>query len=260
MDRTLLKGLALLEALVRGRRPQGVTELANELGLVKSNVHRLLQTLMHCGYVTQDAATGLYACTVKLWQLGSILNANMDVKAVARAHLQQLAGQTQETVHLSVLNGAEVVYIDKIDSTHPIGTYTTVGGRAPAYAVSTGKAILSTLPDDEVARLCASMQPFTERTLTTLGQLSAELKRVRDQGFATNRGEWNIGVGGVAAPIFDASGRCCGAIGMSGPLDRLRPAVIKELTPWVVGTAQRLSRQLGHGEPGRIHLEEGVPT
>lgn len=255
MDRTLLKGLVLLETLLRARKPCGVTELSHELGLVKSNVHRLLQTLVHCGYVAQDPASGLYSCTWKMWQLSAMLNPERDIKALARPFLQGLASRTQETVHLSVLNGCEVVYIDKIDSSHAIGTYTKVGGRAPAYAVSTGKAMLATLPEDEVAPLCASMQKFTDSTLATQSQLLAELRRIRQVGYATNRGEWNSGVGGVAAPVFDASGRCCGAIGLSGPLDRLKPSILKGITPWVVQSAATLSKQLGYGEPDPISMD-----
>jgi len=244
----------LLETLLRARKPCGVTELSNELGLVKSNVHRLLQTLVHCGYVLQDPATGQYSCTLKVWQLGAMVNHERDMKALARPYLQGLASRTQETVHLSVLSGSEVVYVDKIDSSHPIGTYTTVGGRAPAYAVSTGKAMLSTLTDEEVAKLCTPMHQFTDRTLA-FDDLIGELRRIRQQGYATNRGEWNDGVGGVAAPIFDASGRCCGAIGLSGPLERLKPAILKQLTPWVVQGAASLSKQLGFGEPEPIALD-----
>lgn len=245
----------LLETLLKARKPCGVTELAHELGLAKSNVHRLLQTLVYCGYVLQDSATGRYSCTMKLWQLSAMLSSDRDIKALARPYLQGLASRTQETVHLSMLSGAEVIYIDKIDSSHPIGTYTKVGGRAPAYAVSTGKAMLATLSDDEVRRICSSMEKFTDRTLYGLDSLLAELRRIRLQGYATNRGEWNEGVGGVAAPVFDASGRCCGAIGLSGPLDRLKPAVLKEVTPWVVRGASGLSRHLGYGEPEPIPFD-----
>lgn len=257
MDRTLLKGLVLLETMLKARKPRGVTELANELGLAKSNIHRLLQTLTHCGYVAQDAPSGLYNCTLKVWQLGQMVNPNLDIKALARPFLRGLASRTQETVHLSVLSAGEVVYIDKIDCAYPIGTHTVVGGHAPAYAVSTGKAILATMTDEEVTRLFGkSFERFTDRTVADLDQLLSELRRIRQQGFATNRGEWNDGVGGVAAPVFGASGRCCGAIGMSGPLDRLRPAMIREITPFVVDSAAKLSRQLGYGEPEPISLEE----
>lgn len=251
MDKVFLKGLALLELLVVAEQSRGVTELANETGLAKSNVHRLLQTLLHSGYVSKDALSGRYACTPKIWQMGMTVGRRIDIRPIARPFLLELAGISQETVHLSIREGSDVIYIDKIDSSHPIGTYTKIGGRAPLYCTSTGKALLSSLPDEELPYIVKNMQRFTAKTVTDLAELRTEVAKIRRDGVAVNRGEWNTTVGGVAAPVFDASGTACAAIGMSGPLDRLTPKVLKDMTPLVVKCAQQISLALGGLIPGQ---------
>src|SRR5690606_5948011 len=137
---TFLKGLILLETLARSEQACGVTELASELQLTKSNVHRLLQGLVHQGFARNVADTGRYELTMKLWELGSHVFGRLDVRHVAEPFMTSLAADTSEAVHLSALDGIEVLYLAKIASPQPVRAYTTVGGRAPAQCVATGKA------------------------------------------------------------------------------------------------------------------------
>jgi len=120
-----------------------IDEIAQACGLARSNTHRTLQTLAHAGYMVRDQRTGSYRCTLKMFEIGARQLSNMDVRTYAPALMRALALQTGETVHLSVLDGLDVIYIDKIDSPQPIRAYSTIGGRAPAYAVATGKALLA---------------------------------------------------------------------------------------------------------------------
>lgn len=252
MDKVFLKGLHLLETLVLSEEPRGVTDLSTELGLTKSNVHRLLQALVHRGFVQKDHPTGKYVCTFKMWQFGVILGERIEVKRVAEPFLAKLAERTQETVHLSVLDGSEVVYVHKIDSPHPVRAYSTIGGRAPSHCVATGKALLAFMPGDAVATL-GELKEFTERTITDPKLLQRELLRIREMGYAVNRGEWRATVGGMAAPIFDARRECCAAVGISGPMDRMTPVIMRELAPVVIETAAAISRELGFsGTPRKL--------
>jgi len=246
MEKVFFKGLAVMETMVAREEPYGITELATELGLTKSNVHRLLQTMVMCGYATKDPLTNRYQCTLKLWQLGSILGNRLDLRTIARPYMQELSRATKESVHLSVRHGQDTVYIDKIQCSHPIGTFTQVGGRAPAYAVSTGKALLSALSDDELARLYPEFERFTDKTLATLDQLKIEMANIRRRGFAVNRGEWHEQVGGLAAPIYDAAHTVRGAIGVSAPLDRLTPKALQVIAPQVTKAAEAISRAMGY--------------
>ena len=140
MDKTLLKGLMLLEALAdQNGKPVTIPVLAEQVGLTKSNTHRTLQTLAHAGYATRDDTTGNYRSTFKLFELGAKQMAQIDVRQFAAVHMRALVELTQETVHLSILDGGSVVYVDKIESAQPVRAYSVLGGHAPAYCVATGK-------------------------------------------------------------------------------------------------------------------------
>lgn len=246
---TFVNGLALLEALARAGAARGVSDLARELGLTKSNVHRLLRTLADHGYVHNPGAAGRYEITLKLWELGARALDGLDVKAVAFPFMEELAALSGETVHLSVLDQGEVVYVDKVDSPRPVRAYSRIGGRAPAYCVATGKALLAHAPEAVVAAVTKRLEPHTAGTITDPAALRAELQRIRRTGYAVNRGEWREGVGGAAAPIRDAGGQVVAAIGISGPTDRLRPRTLKRLVPAVVAAASAVSARLGWRPP-----------
>ncbi|MCE7075490.1 IclR family transcriptional regulator [Bordetella bronchiseptica] len=245
MGKTLVKGLHLLERLAASPEPMGITELAADLDLVQSNVHRLLQTLMESGYVQQDALTRRYRCTMRLWEMGTQIADRMGLSRIARPHMQALVKQSQETVHLAILDGADVLYIDKIDSPQPVRSYTRVGGRAPAYCTGTGKMLLAYC-DDLAAALPAKLVKHTARSIASHAALKAELRRVREEGFSENAGEWREDVYGMGAPLFDATGKVSAAIGISGPLARMDAAVVARVRPMLQETARVISRELGY--------------
>lgn len=245
MDKTLVKGLEVLEALALSEAARGVSDLARQMGLTKSNVHRTLQTLVAAGYVRKNGASGDYECTMKLPRLAASVLSRLDLRRAAEPHMQALAQSTQETVHLSLLEDRDVFYLHKIDSPQPVRAYSEISGRAPAYCVATGKALLAFQDDDYLLRFEERLKAYTARTITTRGALRHELRQIREQGFAVNRGEWRETVGGVAAAVFDTSRRAVAAVGISGPLERLKPARIKAFTPQVVAAAHGISEALG---------------
>jgi DNA-binding IclR family transcriptional regulator len=247
MDKTLLKGLSVLETLARmDVAPRSVDDVADRVGLSRSNAHRTLQTLIHAGFVERDAITGAYRTSMKLFSLGVRQLGQLDVRRAATRHIAELARETGETVHLSVLDGVDVIYIDKIDSVQPIRAYSMIGGRAPAHAVATGKALLAAEGEEYVARLGRPLPRHTPATVVDPAVLKADLARAARLGYAMNRGEWREGVGGVAAPVFNGFGRPVAAIGISGPLDRLTVARMKGMAPAVMASAAALSRDLGY--------------
>lgn len=242
---SLPKGLAILEALAASSESSGVTELARTLGMPKSGVHRLLRMLCELGWV-REAANGRYECTLRIWEVGMRVVDRHDLRAMAAPHMRALAEATRETVHLSILQGAEVLYLDKIDSPQPVRAYTRVGGRAPAACVATGKALLAWSTPSQIVQAGAALQPYTPKTLADTEQLNAELQRVRTQGYAINRGEWRATVCGLAAPVLDGRGNAIAALGISGPAERLTQKALRGLTNAVVDSAGALSRELGY--------------
>jgi DNA-binding IclR family transcriptional regulator len=249
MDKTLLKGLTMIETLANSREPRGISDLAEELSLSKSNVHRILKTLESVGYINQSPTTGRYKLSIKLWELGWKIVSRLDLKREALEPMEELSKLTRETVHLSILDGIEVVYLDKIDSPEPIRAYSTVGGRAPAYAVATGKALLAFQQLEVIERAGKNLVAFTDKTIRSSKELRAELERVRTQGYAINVGEWRETVSGIAAPIYSGGGTVEAAIGISGPTSRLNARRRKEFVDYVISAAQTISVRLGYRMP-----------
>lgn len=247
MDKTLLKGLMVLEAVTDvAHQPRTIDELAARVGLTRSNTHRTLQTLMHAGYVVKDEQSGGYRGTIRLFELGARQLAQLDVRKVALPAMRALAELTGETVHLSVLDGLDVVYVEKIDSAQPIRAYSMVGGRGPAYAVATGKALLAYQPEGYLERYADRLVRHTPQTITALPVLHDELRKVVRLGYSINRGEWRDGVGGVAAAVFNGLDQPIAALGISGPIERLSPKQMKEFAPHVQARALEISRAMGY--------------
>lgn len=244
MDTTVAKAFKTLEALVASDEPQGITSLSRALGLGKSNVHRLLSTLVSLGYA-RSLGDGKYEATLRLWECGMHVLTRHDARRVASPYLVQLAKVTGETAYLSVFDGFEVVYVDKVDGEYPVRAVARIGERAPAYAVATGKAILA-FQHKEIVASFPKLEAFTGRTTTSLPKLEAELCRVRQDGVAFNRGEWRDGVCGVAAPIRGSDGTVLMAIGISGPADRLKAAKLKQMAPLVASAGAAISTELGY--------------
>lgn len=243
MNNTLIKGLRLLEVLAARTQPAGVTELAQELDLGASNVHRLLQALVETGYATNEGGRGSYRASLKVWELGANALHKLDFRESAAPAMRMLLAETNETVHLSVLSGDEVIYIDKLDSPEPVRAYSVIGGRAPAYCVATGKALLAWREEPTSNLLTVHpLKAFTPSTLADSAALANELDQVRRLGYAVNRGEWRASVWGIAAPVFNASGRAVAAVGVSGPAARIRERGVKRLGELVVEAARQASR------------------
>lgn len=245
MDKTLLKGLEGLERLVEAGRPLGVTAFAELCGLTKSNAHRILRTFAAAGFLRQNAETREYVPSLKLWELGSRTVVDLDLRTQAADVMRWLANETRETVHLSVLDGNEVVYLDKIDSPEPVRAYSRIGGRAPAYCVATGKAQLAYADPATLEVMLGQMERHTPNTIVDPETLRTELASIRTVGFAINRGEWRESVWGIA-DVIRVRMAIVGAIGISGPSFRLDDAErLERLAGLVHEAAQRVSRQLG---------------
>jgi len=245
MDTTVAKALTILEALTASATPLGVTELANKLGLSKSNVHRLLQTLASRGYV--KSSEHRYTATTKLWELGALIISRLDVARVAAPVMQRLVAEVNETAHLSILDmtTCEVVSIHNAESTQPVRAYSRIGQRTPAHCVATGKALLSVQPHDALMRLPEELPRFTKHTVFRKRDLLKVLERIRLDGYSTNIGEWREQVGGAATVIYDHMGRPAAALGLTVPVERLQPTIMDRYIPLLMAAADEVSHLMG---------------
>ena len=244
IDKTVVKALALFERLVELGRPAGVTELALAAGLQKSNVHRTLSALRFMGYV-RSTPDGLYEPTLHLWELGQHIHSRIDIVYTARPFLRKLVQETDETGHLAILDGAEIVYVDKVESANPVRVYTVLGGRAPAYCTASGKALLSGQSSSALMAIASRAKKITSSTLTKIDELQRAISQVRERGYAFNIGEFHDNVAGLAAPVMNRRGDIVASVGISGPLDRLKPSRMRQLAPLVMGAAKGISGAIG---------------
>lgn len=244
MNNTLLKGLTILELLSRSDQPLSLTQISGRLGYVKSAVHRLLGGLVGAGFVRRDDGTGAYTPSIKVWELGSATLSKLDLRLYAEDEMERLVTQTGEAVHLSVLDGAEVVYVHRVDSPNPTRGFSQVGSRAPAVCVATGKVLLAfgrrRLLDELSLRLVA----HTPRSIVDPDAFLADMGRIRQQGYAINRGEWREGVVGIAAPVVDPRGAVVAGVGISGPASRFPAARTGEQVDAVLAAAAEISAAL----------------
>jgi IclR family acetate operon transcriptional repressor len=247
---TLAKGLMLLElvAQMQGSRGVGLLELARTLAWNKSTTHRLLATLLAHGYVKQDEESGRYRLGLKAFQVGAAFTRDLELRQEAAPVLTALKSRTEQGISLVVLEPAtrEVVFIDRVEGTHPLRMHTYVGMRFPANCTASGKAIMAYLPEADLAPLLAGgLLGQTAASLTAAPAIRAELPMIRARGYATDDEENAEGIRCVAAPIFDHTGRAMAAISISGPAVQIPTTLFPELGPIVRDAADGVSRRLG---------------
>lgn len=243
MDTTVAKGMAVLELLARADEPVRLAAIAQQLNLQKSNVHRLLQTFIALGFVAQEPATSRYLPTLKLWELGSGILLAHPARRAAAPYMQELHRATSETVSLTVLDGDEVLYLEKLLSPRPLRFSTRPGSRAPAAMTASGKAMLAQSPDP---------RPVLERTRakwSRAGDLDveamlAELDQIRRQGYAISEGGWSPGLLGIAAAI-PTDGGPQAAITVSGPAERISGKKRREIVDLVLNACARIGETSG---------------
>lgn len=251
-DGPLLKSLdvslQVLEALDNGAPERGVSDLAREVGASKAAVYRILTTLARRGYVAQNPVTAQYAIGPRLRRFSHVASGTLDLASVARPFLTELRDATLDTVHLAVLEGGEAVYIAKEDGLHPVQVTSRVGARCPAHCVATGKALLAFADGGVQERLLAAgLTRYTPLTHAAPDDFRQEMARIHERGCAINLGEWRTEVRGVAAPIFDSSGRAVAALGVCMPAQRMPDSRLGEACTLVTDIAARLSQHLGGG-------------
>jgi DNA-binding IclR family transcriptional regulator len=240
------RAAALLRAFGDGAPELGVSELGRRLNLHKSTVSRLLATLESEGLLERAPGTDKYRLGREIQRLAGHMPPAGDVHAIARPFMVELAEQTRETTNLAVLDGAEVHNIDQANGPHLVHVGNWVGRRTPLHCVANGKALLAHQPAAALARLLAEpLAAYTPHTITDPAALAAELDRVRAQGYAGAVSEFEIGLNGVAAPIFAADGTAVAALSISGPAYRLPLKRLPDFAARTVAAARTISTHLG---------------
>jgi IclR family KDG regulon transcriptional repressor len=244
---TVRNAARLLKAFLTREESIGVSELARRLDLGKSNVHRLLSTLVTEGLVEQDPRTGGYRLGIVMFELGEAVKVHMDLHAAAGPVLAHLREQTGESSQVGVLDGDEVVYVDRLESAHSLRLFTETGRRVPAHCTSSGKVLLAHSPEHDREAFLGrrGLARLTPHTITDAAALRDELATVRARGWAEAINEREIGVASIAAPIRDIHGDVVAAISIGAPVARFGAVPRRRIARALVEAGEAVSRRLG---------------
>lgn len=251
-SQSLERGLAILGCFTPERPVLGIADIADELGMSRSTTHRYVITLVALGYVEQGASRK-YKLGLKVSELGMSALACTGLRDHSHAYLEELRQQSSYTVNLGILDGVEVLYLDRARSFRrgqsKIDLDLRPGSRLPAYCTSLGKVMLASMPEDALRELLGDMQLGKRgpNTITTKKALRAELEQVRDEGFAVGDEEVAPELIAIAVPVRSESGEVIAAINMAAHTSMISlEELVGALGPHLVATADRISARLGY--------------
>jgi len=244
MDSTTIKALQVIDALAQSEQARGVADLGRQLGFSKSNTFRILATLASQGFVRSQPETGRYELTLRLWELGVRVIDRHPVRRVAKPHMKTLFTQLDETVLLSVLDDAEILYIEKIEGENPVRASARVGWRAPAWRIASGKSLLAYQSEELVTGITQDQISSKQ-----LQELRRELEEVRQRGFAMSVNGSRPGINSVSAPVWGPDSVPVAALSVSGPAERFPHDRMLSISISVMNAATRVSEGLGATAP-----------
>jgi IclR family acetate operon transcriptional repressor len=243
---SLDRGLIILEAVANSNSPVSLSELTGVLGIDRSSVFRLANTLKRRGFLAYPAGRKDYILGPALWRLSHHYDWGKMLIRVSREQLKQLASQTNETAHLAVREGKQALFIDHATANHVIAVSGQTGELVPLYCTAHGKALLTDLGQPELVALFGDgpLRAYTKQTIVTLPQLARACTQIRTQGYATDDGELQEGVRCVAAPIRGENGVVVGSIGISAPAIRFPKERYQTCSEQVRAVAEEISARL----------------
>lgn len=244
---SLDRALNILDLFDENHRELKITEISARLGLHKSTVHSLLKTLQMHRYIEQDEH-GQYRLGMRLLEKGQLLLQGFDIREIANGPLRELSAETGQSVHLVVRDGAQGVYIDKVEGTKAAIRYSRIGRRVPLHSSAVGKILAAFMPEAELERMLEGYE-YSKHTPHTIGSGPAfreELRIVRETGVAYDREENEPGVRCAAAPVYDHAGHLAAAISISTMAATVGDEELASFARRLSATAERISSGLGY--------------
>ncbi|MEG0227726.1 MAG: IclR family transcriptional regulator [Lachnospiraceae bacterium] len=237
----------IIEVLSNSSVSLSLSEIAKSTDMSKTTVHRLLSTMCNRQYIEKNK-DHTYTIGIKMFETVSYHINNLELQTESRPYLSNLKAELGLTSHLGILDGDEVVYVEKMDTYPGTRLYTQVGYRSPAYCSSMGKCLLAALSGDELedALYHCSFNKFTKNTITNFSDFKRYLKIVRNQGWAMDNEEFQLGHKCVGAPIYDYRGDAVAAISASGPSVLLSDDKLELVIHHVKEAAAQISKRMGY--------------
>ena len=244
--RAVERALDILLCFTMDRPTLSLTEIAEQVGMHKSTIHRLLATLESKRFITRDKTTGMYQLGFLFIELASIMLHDLDVQRWALPYLQRLSIQSGETVDLAILDNDHVVYLQVVESSQRVKIAAAVGEQLPVFCTATGKAFLAYLPEEQVRLILAKgVTKYTESTLVSPDDMFKNLRETRERGFAISEQEYERDINAIAAPIMDANNCPIAVIAIVGPAYRMSHDRMLMLGQTIRETADAIAREVG---------------
>lgn len=240
------RALAILREIAQAQGPTAAADIALKLGLSKATVHRLAVHLEELGFLQRQPGTKRFVVGPELQLLAVDALINSTWRGERHAILQALVEQVQETCNVTVLDGNEVVYIDRVESHWPLRTHLHPSSRVPLHCGASGKVFLSFMPAYKRRRLLTSgpLKRYTEKTVIDPKKIEQELKLVRAQKVGVDDEEFLPGLVGLAVPVFDSRGRVCATVSLHVPTVRQNAKQALKNVPALTWAAEAISRTL----------------
>jgi IclR family transcriptional regulator, KDG regulon repressor len=245
--KSLNKVLDVIDAVAEEGKA-GIRELASQLGIPPSTIHRILSTLVARGYFRQDSETKEYALSVRFLELGAMVQDQFHLTSIARPHLKRLMLEAKESVNLAIQAGDKVIYLDHVKSDYSmLRLFTRPGAQAPLYCTGVGKLFLSRMDESELEIYLSTTEriSFTPHTLVDAEDIRRELQQIRNQGYSVDNEEMEEGVRCVGSLIMDHTENPAGAVSISGAAMRITADRIKMIGKMVMECTLEISMQMG---------------
>lgn len=251
--------IAILTAFNRERREYSLTELSQKLGLTKSTMHRLLANLEYFQFIERDKQTQRYRLGIKLFELGVLVQTGFKLHDQARPILQQLTDATGQTSYLCIIEGNDVLCLDRIEGSDPVRVLTLeLGDRIPFHCGGAPRALMAFLPDQRIDDLLErGLRSVTSQTIVDAAMLWQDIATTRANGYVVAHGDFTEHISAIGAPIFDHNREIAGAISIAGLEQRFNCDHIEELIEKTCEAAVSISRRLGYAgqHPAEIVIE-----
>jgi IclR family transcriptional regulator, KDG regulon repressor len=244
--RAVERALDILLCFRKDSSSLSLTEIAEQVGMNKSTIHRLLATLESKHFIIRDKTTGMYQLGYLFIELASIKLSNLDLQHWAKPYLQELSDESGETVDLAVLDNGHVVYLQVVETSQRVKIAAAAGEQLPACCTASGKALLAYLPESQVQQILSQgLTQYTDKTLITPDALLKDLQATRGRGYAISEQEFENDISAVAAPILNTNHYPIAAIAIVGPSYRMPYERLVNLGLKLQETAETIAREVG---------------
>lgn len=243
------RAVSILECFSEDKKELKLSEISEKLGLNKSTVHGIITTLKYHGFISQNEETQKYKLGIRFIEFGDLVINSLNIRNAALSVIDEICEKIEETVHVAMLDGIDVVWIVKKECTKSIKTSTKIGARLPAYTTADGKMILCYIDKNKIKNYLPKQIPkYTQNTITNKSLFYKSLDEINENGYTIDNEEFIEGIKCVAAPIFDHDGNVRFSLSTTGPAFRMTDEKIKELVVIIKEAANEISRRIGYKE------------